>query len=173
MVGVKKIVANDDVGDGDECSRWRRVSDIDFGSMDSVNESLDHDNKKIDKMSDETDKTLQHDIFGSDEEQMESTNGEDEIAVENGGGMNHLQMDLEESEYEMAKLQLDNGLLLDDKSNFQKHVASLPVQLEQLPQYSLQQMHCNAQLRSMTFQARCVENDNSRTAFYTCRFVII
>ena len=112
MVGVEKIVTDDNVDDGDECSPWSRVSDIDFGSMDSENEngSIDHDNEEIEKLLEETDGEVEHDNLGSEEEQMESTNGEDEI-VENGREMSHLQKELEESEYEVTKLQLDNGLL--------------------------------------------------------------
>ena len=35
MANVEETVANDDADDGDKYRPWSRVSDIDFGSMDS------------------------------------------------------------------------------------------------------------------------------------------
>ena len=165
-VGVEKIVADDDVDVGDDYSPWSHVSDIDFGSMDSENGSIDHDNEEMEKFLEETYDEVEHDNVGSEEEQMESTNSEDEI-VDNSREMSHLQKELEESEYEVAKLQLDSDLLLHDKSDLRKEVASLRVQLERLHHHSLKLMQCNAQLLTMTFQASCLENDDSRMTFYT------
>ena len=39
------------------------------------NGSMDHDNEEIETLLEEMDEELQHDILGSEEEQMESTNG--------------------------------------------------------------------------------------------------
>lgn len=58
---------------------------------------IDHENEQIEKYLQETYKELEHDILGNEEKQIKNTNGEEGEIVENGTGINYLQMELEES----------------------------------------------------------------------------
>ena len=116
MIGVEKIQDSAHVDDdSDEYGPWSTVSEIDLWSTKGVDGSFDIDDEQMNRFQSTLIKSYKMTFLEVNTNRW----GVQMVKMRlwKMAEISHLQKELKESEYEVAKLQLDNGLLVNGKSD--------------------------------------------------------